>query len=179
MKTVHLKTIIQRGKSHEVFLGNGTRNAFANKKEAKKFLADTNRFLTKKLIDLNEIYYRAFVEYRQIWFLLYNVKQGKKTNYREDEKTIKAGLDAVEHFFDKIASSFSSTDYTVFIDAKKICLYLSEVLKCLVELNKRRNNTVAYYTLENLLSRVTTLANEINGYSKQVLENDEAQKNQP
>lgn len=171
MKSVQLTRINTRDRKHEVFLGNGSRTVFGNKKEAKKFLADASRFMTKKLVDLNEIYSRVFVEYRQLWFLLSNHK-GTKTNYLQEERAIKDGLDTVNHFFDKVANNRGFSDYTVFIDARKICLFLSETIKALVYLNKRRNNTVTYYSLENLLTRCTELATEINNYGGKVLEHE-------
>ena len=172
MKTVHLTKINSKQRSqHEVFLGNGARNSFANKKDAKKFLTDTSRFMTRKLVDLNEIYTRTFCEYRQLWFLLSN-HVGKKTNYLQQERAIKAGIDTVGDFFDKIASNRGWNDYYIFIDAKKICLFLTETLTALIYLNKKRNNTVTYYSLENLHSRCVELSNEINEYGVKVLEHE-------
>lgn len=172
MRTVHLSKITPTDKGHNIALGNGTRTSFANKKDAKKFLADTNRFLTHRLIELNEIYSNAFVQYRQLWFTLSNSRRGTRTSYKEDEKTIKAGLDTVHHFFDRISGAgYGFDDYMVFVDCRKICLFLSEVLKCLVHLNKKRNNTVQYYSLENMLTRCVQISEEISNYSTKLLDN--------
>ncbi|RYY83361.1 MAG: hypothetical protein EOO15_21520, partial [Chitinophagaceae bacterium] len=104
MKAVHLTTILNDEQGYCVPLGNGTRNIFPNKKDAKAFLAECNRFLTHKLVELNEIFSRAFLEYRQLWFTLANAKQGKRTNYSADERVIRESLASVELIFDRVAS---------------------------------------------------------------------------
>lgn len=63
-------SVFSKSRMYQVALGNNKRECFSNEKHAKKFLAETNRFLNDKLAELNQIYTLVLCEYRNYWFYL-------------------------------------------------------------------------------------------------------------
>lgn len=64
-------------KQYQVFLGNGAKCYFTNKKDAKQFVAETNRFLNDRIHEINYMYGLVFNEYRAIWFFLHDTDKTK------------------------------------------------------------------------------------------------------
>jgi hypothetical protein len=61
---------------YSVSLGNDSRTYFSNLKDAKLFVADTNRFLNLKLHEFNQVFISIFSEYQRNWFY-FDSKNGK------------------------------------------------------------------------------------------------------
>lgn len=74
----HSSVYIKR-KQYSVCLGNGSRTYHSTYKLAKRFMAETNRFLNDRLHELNYLYANIFSEYRKIWFYFKGV-QNADTN---------------------------------------------------------------------------------------------------
>ena len=53
---------------YAVHLGNESQNYFSNLKDAKQFIADTNRFLNLKLHEFNQVYIVILSVYQRNWF---------------------------------------------------------------------------------------------------------------
>lgn len=53
---------------YAVFLGNDQKRYFTNLKDARRFIAETNKLLNSKLHELNYMYSFVFGEYRKVWF---------------------------------------------------------------------------------------------------------------
>jgi hypothetical protein len=76
MKEVRIKqytlpdksSVYIKQKQYRVWLGNHATNYFSSEKETLRFLAETNRFLTDCLHELNYLYGIVFQEYRAVWF---------------------------------------------------------------------------------------------------------------
>lgn len=166
MKTI----LIQKRRSvqnpFEVCMGNGARLTFTSKRNARQFMAETNRFLTKALTTLNQTYIDTFREYRMIWFVTANTNKGTKTNYWSIEKKIKDNLDVCESLFSKFGSTWATSNdpYFAFIDLRKIATFMGEAIKTMAEFHKKRNNTAAYHTLIILEDRCKALIIRLNDY---------------
>lgn len=61
------ETIYLERMNYRVYLGNGCEKKFRSKKDAEKFLADTNRFLTGHIMLLNDDLVTLFAEWRRAW----------------------------------------------------------------------------------------------------------------
>jgi hypothetical protein len=76
MRKTHLHTITDpkpgsiytRDKRYWIWLGNGVKCSFTNKKHAVSFLANLSKLVNEKLFELNLIYIDIFAEYRRLWF---------------------------------------------------------------------------------------------------------------
>lgn len=115
MKKIELKHITQPDKeSHYIkqrmyclFLGNGHREYFTNYKDAKKYLADTNRFLNIKLHQSNFYYSYIFTEYRNIWFYF----EGRSPSQRKDHMGIERKITLLFNQDDKVLNRIARKTY--------------------------------------------------------------------
>lgn len=166
MKTINIKK--KRGVSSplDVALGNGKRLHFTSKRTANKFIADTNRYLTKCLVVLNLTYVDLFREYRLLWFVGTNTNNGNTTNYRNLEQTIKANLQTADFMFDKFnyANAGSSDPFFSFIDLRKAALFMQEAAAVMAGFHKKRNNTAAFYNCQVLADRCQSIMNRLDTY---------------
>ncbi len=105
MKTVNIQKKRLAFNVKEIALGNGSRVQFTSKRVANKFITDTNRFLTKCLVVLNNGYIDLFREYRLLWFVGSNTNQGNQTQYWKTEQDIKRALQAADDLFSKFNST--------------------------------------------------------------------------
>lgn len=150
----------------EVSLGNGRRIQFKSTRVAAKFIADTNRYLTKCLVILNETYIDVFAEYRRLWFVTSNTNQGTRTNYRATETDIKKALDAADFIFNKFnTTTWGSNDpFFAFIDLRKIALFLKDAAATLTDFHKGRDHTANYYACQVLADRCQAVVNRLDEY---------------
>jgi hypothetical protein len=166
MKTINItkKRTVQN--LREVSLGNGRRIQFKSARVAAKFIADTNRYLTKCLVILNETYIDVFSEYRRIWFVTSNTNAGTRTNYREKEVSIKKALEAADFIFNKFnATTWGSNDpFFAFIDLRKIALFLRDAAEDVTEFHKSRDHTANYYACQVLADRCQAVINRLDEY---------------
>ena len=103
MKQIKIQSIIPPNKSshyikdnmYSILLGNDHREYFKNIKPAKRFLAETNRFLNSKLHECNYLYYSLFTEFRRIWFF-FNSEDPKRA------KELRRIEDIIENCFNSI-----------------------------------------------------------------------------
>jgi hypothetical protein len=150
-------------RNYRVWLGNETKRTFPSVKEAKHFLAETNRFLSEKLFELNFMYTIAFSEYRKVWFYL-------SDNY--DTKRIEDKVNECFAFADKMftnAGTRSATlngNYFVFNYLYAICEQLTIVFDKIIEVHKNRNYFADIKTVTSFKTRIETISKEIQSFGK-------------
>ena len=166
MKVININAKRTKQVSKEICLGNGYRKQFDSVRDAKYFIAETNRFLTECLVILNMTYSEAFLQYRAVWFVTSNNKSGTRTNYLSTQQKIKTLLQTSDEMMDKFNHShFGSNDpYFAFIDIKKASLFLSEALDEIETFNRKRNLTAAMYASMVLRKRCLLVSEKVNMY---------------
>jgi transcriptional regulator with XRE-family HTH domain len=153
----------------DVCLGNGRRIQFKSARVAAKFIADTNRYLTKCLVILNETYIDVFAEYRRVWFVTANTNTGTRTNYRDKETAIKKALESADFMFNKFnATNWGSNDpFFAFIDLRKIALFLKDAADVLTEFHRNRDHTAQYHACQVLADRCQAVVKRLDEYDYQ------------
>src|SRR6266567_9496658 len=114
--------------NYVIWFGNRICVEYKSKRDMAAFLADTNRYLTQTMIELNEIYIQVFMEYRRTWFILQNSKSGKKVNLFDQERRIKSSLQAVDDMFERTGNTYTGTSDAVysFVNLAKICGFMKD-----------------------------------------------------
>lgn len=142
-----------------VFLGNGSKHSFTNKKHLKKFLAETNEFLKARLFELNKIYAEIFTEYRKIWFY-FDGESLKTFSDRFDDDLI-----LVNKSFRMIIerSSWNDGNQLTFKHFYYVIEMFTGILNVMIEVQKAKSNYVEKRNLEVIASRLA--------YVKMCLEN--------
>lgn len=151
---------------YEIWFGNRTCVIFKQKRQAKAFLAETNRFLTLTMVELNEVLKQIYSEYRNTWFVMQNFKNGKPINYTHEESKIKSALHNAEEMFERAGNTFygSADNAWSFIYMKKICWFLNDAIALLTDIHRKRNNTMNYHILDVLKKRLITIIDTIEKY---------------
>lgn len=169
MKTINITKRRTAQNPREVCIGNGRRIQFKSARIAAHFIADTNRFLTKCLVTLNESYITLFAEYRRVWFVTTNTNAGTRTNYRDTETSIKKALDSADFVFQKFnATNWGSNDpFFAFIDLRKIALFLKDAGDALTEFHKKRDHTANYHACQILVDRCSAVIRRLDEYDCQ------------
>lgn len=166
MKTIHLvhydkpdkTSILIERRRYVVQLGNGTKKIFKGGRACRKYIADTNRFLTFKLHEYNLIYCDVHRLYRMAWFYLDGSYQ--------DEMKIKDSLRSTEEVFNLMVerAHFENGNHFVFSHFRAIEQYLKEILSVLKEIYHRLNHHSIVYDLECILQRIIYTSAEIDNY---------------
>ena len=166
MKTINITKRRHDFNKMEFTLGNGKRIQFTSKRIAGKFIADTNRYLTKCLTILNLTYIEVFREYRLFWFISSNTNSGNRTNYTDRDQKIKAALQTADFMFDKFNNvNWGSSDiFFSFIDLRKAAVFIKEASDIMLLFHKQRNNTASYYNCQVLSDRCTAVINRLDEY---------------
>jgi hypothetical protein len=170
MKTILLNHFTQKPNGYEIFLGNGLRRVFVSKKDAARFLAETNRFLLQRVVELNEIYIRAYSEYRRAWFVIQHFKEPGRKHYIVVQEKIKWNLEAAADQFDRVFSHRSDNAFS-FISALKICMFIKEASDQIAGINKARNITYNTHVCERLALDVVRVSEEIRMHGQEDADN--------
>lgn len=142
-----------------VLLINGEFITFKSKRELNRFAAILNRKINDWLIELNELYISVFAEYRRAWFLMWTHR-----GYNMKADTVcHTHLNAVEDRFNHLTSR-AQGGFVVFIDLKKICMFLTVCCNELEIVHQQKNNTMAKHSIIIANKRIAYLLNEINNY---------------
>lgn len=149
-----------------VWLGNRICCRFASKRNVREFLADTNRFLTRSMVELNELYINVFIEYRRIWFTMMNFKSGTNVNLIQQENGMQRKIVDIADQFSRAGNTYhgSASGGWSFVHLQNICFMMKDINQEMIDLNKKRNNTIQYHTLEILNERISILENRICNY---------------
>lgn len=166
MKTFMISSFDEFKGVYKIWFGNRVCVTFASKRDMAAFLADTNRFLTSCMVELNEFYIAIFTQYRNMWFTMMNYKTGTAVNMIQDERRLQKLIDDIMDQFNRCGNTAHGTasGAWAFIHLQNICLMMGECLEMLREINKKRNNTYSYHSLETLNARIKTLEKTICNY---------------
>lgn len=166
MKQFMLTNFDENDGEYIVWFGNRVGVRFASKRNIREFLADTNRFLNRVIIELNELYITLFAEYRRIWLTLMNFKSGNITNLAQEEREMQKNINDIADQFSRVGNSAHGTSSGAwsFIHLQNVCFMMNAVITQIVKISKARNNTAQYHSLEILIERITILANRLGNY---------------
>jgi hypothetical protein len=168
VRKIDLQSPKKDKESYDLFLGNGTYYTFKSERACKAFVAQTNKFLTQILTELNGLYTDVYVIYRRNWLYLdTDHRNGTRSNDKSNRK-IKQELEGVDFVLNQ--TTFSSTHrhahMTVFINYKKVCRFLTDAICELKYHAESRGDTVELYTYRSLLKRIIAIENDIDNYGK-------------
>jgi hypothetical protein len=166
MKDINIQKKASRQITKEVCLGNGKRITFNSKRAAGYFVADTNRFLTKCLVIINETYCSCYLQYRAMWLIATNFNAGNKTQYMNVQRNIKSSLDAANDMMDKFnyGTSGSNDPFFSFIDLRKAALFIGDAARELQLFNEARNLTANKYHCQVLHERCLLIVTNLQEY---------------
>jgi len=153
---------------YSVFLGNETRNYFSNLKDAKQFVADTNRFLNLKLHEFNQVYISILSEYQRNWFYFdsYNSKSNKDLMISEVKITDNFQGIAKAMKFIVTRSGFTNGNYFTFSSLYNCLDFSVEIIKSLLSVLKERKHYVEIKSLEILDTYLDKIRQDLILYGK-------------
>ncbi|HEY0029185.1 MAG TPA: hypothetical protein VGC65_00390 [Bacteroidia bacterium] len=168
MKEVKLVNVSTVGKTHSVYLGNGTINRFSSLRDAKQFLAQTNNFLTDKLHAFHKTYVEVWNHYQANWFYLDNGRKTNKADFFALERELVAKLNNVSFRFDLIVQrcGFINGNFFAFTHFFSVADELESVIRSLSELYSSHDNANAIYIMDQLIFNIMYARNELNNYGK-------------
>lgn len=136
---------------------------FKSRREALAFVNLTNKFLTFKVYEWNEIYMDLIMAYRKIWPYLHHHKKGGNTLVFE-EREIKKELSLLEKHIDKLTDNFINNKYGV--RSFGMCeLHAKNVLKLILEFYKRRNVSYDQHIVHMIRTRIDQVDYELQNWS--------------
>ncbi len=155
MREVLIKTFTKENGEYIVQLGNGTIHKFKSEKATKKFLADTNRFLTEFTYRCNSILIELYQHGREIWLI------------QPDCKAIDHS--SLEHFIKQAydRSTWKEGNYFTFIDLKKFCDHSKALIKSYRNTGRiSSTDTIRRHRLDHLFSQVQDLHIKLINYGE-------------
>jgi hypothetical protein len=156
MREVLIKTFTRENKEFVVRLGNGTIHKFKSEKATKKFIADTNRFLTEFTFRCNSILIEIYQHGREIWLIAPEFKSP------HDHESL-------EHFIKQTyeRASWKEGNYFVFIDLRKFCDQAKATIKAYRNVGRVvDNDTIRRHRLDHLFSQVQELNMKLLNYGE-------------
>jgi hypothetical protein len=148
MRKTHLHTITDpkpgsiytRDKKYWIWLGNGIKCSFSNKKQAVSFLANLSKLVNEKLFELNLIYIDIFAEYRRLWFY-FDVEQLRQS---PDEQ-----LHYINKNFDMLANTrWQQSNIGAFNRLRNLIDDLKQLTQLVIEVAIKKND----YAVKNFLN---------------------------
>ncbi|MDD5358554.1 MAG: hypothetical protein PHX80_05365 [Candidatus Nanoarchaeia archaeon] len=147
-------------KQYCVFLGNDTRHYFSALKDAKCFLAVTNRFLNDQLHELNYLYGIIFTEYRNIWFYL--------TSYQKAEDQFISSFAAIDRYFYNavVKSHGPNGNVFAFNNLFGICNTLADLTSEIMAILQAKKFFVDLRRVKSFEKQVRLINKELKSYGK-------------
>lgn len=154
MREVLIKTFNREQGEYIVRLGNGTLHKFKSEKATKKFLADTNRFLTEFTYRCNSILVELYQHGREIWLIA--------PDFRSP-----IAHQSLEHFVKQVyeRSDWAAGNYFSFIDLRKFCDHAKSTIKVYRNVG-RVATTDRRHRLDCLFSQVQDLQIRLMNYGE-------------
>lgn len=157
MKKIELKkpespdksTVYKKHKLYNVYLVKHTLY-FTNKKDAEKFVAETNKFLNEILHDVNFRLIEVYRMYRLAWFYFADSSHG--VNRMDLDKKIDSEIQAAEISLHRLifnTKGYNSTD-NIFFFLKNSIDSLDRICTWLIQIYTKRSEHANVYILENL-----------------------------
>lgn len=149
----------QERKKYNVFLGNDSRNYFNSLKDAKRFLAETNRFLNNRLHELNYLYGNIYQEYRKAWFYF---------DGRDHDLTYNSIFQDIDKAFILSVNKCKGMNGNAFTfkHLMFICKNLKEIAYKLRKLMTGKKYYVEVQRLEMFIKALKNVDTELNNYGK-------------
>ena len=165
MKKIHLTNIRPPVKNpirtnqrrYQVFLGNDKTYYFKSNREAKCFLADTNRKLNQCLHRINKNFADTYRIYRHLWFYFFD--RNKFVNREKQEQNIRhlflsAEVNLNRSIHNTIGSNGNSFAFTFLHNASNDIIKALEILS---EIAEQRNELVIKYEIETIKIQIETI----------------------
>lgn len=158
MNSIKIRVYTKTETGYKVILGNGSVSYFTKITETRKFIADTNRFLTDQLFYLNELYTKTYNLYRVIWMI-----EDKYGNIL----TIEEKLDSANRCLTKAyrRSNFKDGNELVFINMIKAIRFLKEVLENERIIFKKRSDTYNIYRIDTIEENINRVNLQLKNYA--------------
>lgn len=156
MREIVIKTVEKEKGFHVIRLGNGTIHRFSSIRAARKFLAETNRFLTETLFKLNEVLSELYQHGREVWINSDEIRGADKFEIR---------FRTLEHYLKQsyMRACWAAGNYFVFIDLQKFCEQAKSLVKFLLQVKHvQQTDTIRRHKLDKVFS-------EVHGYEMQLL----------
>lgn len=169
MKTITLQKINKKGNCYEIYLGNGFLFSFKSERAAKKFLADTSRFLTQHLHNLNNLYTEIYSQYRNAWGYFNHNKGTKKAALLQSERDLKENIRSAEELLDYTVTWIQkgpNANYLIFSNFNKITDYCRATVFTLKDLAQSRSDTSTVYRCNDLIQRISYLQHSLKTYGQ-------------
>lgn len=160
MREIVIKTVYREHGSHVVRLGNGTIHKFTSEKSARKFLAETNRFLTAKFFESNQILSELYSHVREIWIISPEIKERHQLDDQVHvlEATLKRSYSR---------SSWAAGNYFTFIDHTKFCQFAKVLIKFLRNVRHvSQTDTLRRHRLDRLFDQVHGIEMQLMNYGQ-------------
>jgi hypothetical protein len=160
MREIIIKTVYREDGFHVVRLGNGTVHKFPSVKSARKFLATTNRFLTDRFFELNQVLSELYTHSREIWIISKEVREADQLESQVH------GLEQIlkrSHF----RSSYAAGNYFTFIDLRKFCEHSKSLIKFFNSLRHiRQTDTLRRHRLNGLFDQLQRIQMQLLSYGQ-------------
>jgi len=176
MKRITLKETIPPDKSsvytrdHKycVFLGNGLRRFFTNRKHLRAFLVATNNFLNYKMHELNYLFGIIFAEYRRSWFYFTAGHPVMKNRLADMEHNIRDEFSQMEKSFDWLTkrSGLTNGNYLTFKHLYLICDNLVSIVEVLKQVQHLRRYFAELRRLEIFRTQALRVKESLETYGK-------------
>ncbi len=168
MKTLKLFQLHfdQQKKSYRVSIGFDRSHFFQDKKAAKKFLADSSRFATDVLFNLNEEFSETFKLYRQNWITLSPFRGSYA--FAHLERTCQSKFNSVTETFDLIFNYQRSENnsFMMLTNLLKVANYLQAICKYMCDWFRSKKQLREARQCEFHLSVCTSIANDLQNFGK-------------
>lgn len=142
----------------------GHRFEFNNHKRAVAFVASLNRYCTRLLVELNDIYKRLFVQYRDDQF--YWFQQQKEKSDFETNRKCSAALKLFDEVFENTfwQSNYESGAYYTCANLCKLIITLKDAAFILKASNHYRKQTATVYRLQNIIIQLNQIEFDVKNY---------------
>jgi hypothetical protein len=147
MREIVIKTYYREKSEYVVRLGNGTCFKFRSEKATKRFLADTNRFLSETAFRLNQVLVELYQHGREVWLVAPDFKI----------TAVQSEISSLEHNLKQAydRAGWKSGNYFVFIDLLKFCHRSKALIKVLLNVKKiSQADTIRRHRLNLLFDQV-------------------------
>lgn len=178
MKKVKLVNIIEpipgsvftKDKYYHVILGNGVRKQVKNKQAAISFLNETNRYLTYKLHECNELFISCFTYYRRAWFYFDHPGTGRTHDLAglyKSERVIESSIESITKAFNILyeRSESENGNHFVFVHFSAILSSCATITNELLKFYKTRSIASTIYELEILQTKISYCKRTIDNYT--------------
>lgn len=174
-QVIPVETRIDRQKAGKnkylLSIGNGYVGYFPSKRKANEFASQTNRFLERQVMALNNQYAIAFVAYRKIWPMLENNRHDKKLPLGSIQSDLRQGFKTIDFYFDRVHRQSSSTsgNYFVFMQTIAVADQLVSIFGIIRQFWQSRHNPADIFEIEQHIEHTITILQRCKKYGHEEL----------